>query len=72
MGRRGLQEVASLCRRRHTPRSGLPSCRVSHFFSGPRFNEFVVRAPAMLTELLKGLAEKQNINGGLALSRYFC
>jgi glycine dehydrogenase subunit 1 len=73
MGRRGLQEVAHHC----VQKAAYAAQRIAELpgfslpFSGPRFNEFVVRAPADAHELLKELAEKQNINGGLALSRYF-
>ena len=73
MGRRGLQEVAQQCAQKATyaantiaqiPRFSLP-------LSGPRFNEFVVRAPGNAKTLLKRLAEEKNICGGLPLSRYF-
>lgn len=72
MGRRGLQEVAHHC----VQKAAYAAQRIAELpgfslpFSGPRFNEFVVRAPVDAHELLKGLAEKQNINGGLALARY--
>ena len=40
-------------------------------YSGPRFNEFVVRAPSDAGVMLRRLASEKNITGGLALSRYF-
>ena len=40
-------------------------------FTGPRFNEFVVRAPVEAKHLLARLASERNITGGLALSRYY-
>jgi glycine dehydrogenase subunit 1 len=72
MGRRGLQEVAHHCVQKaaYAAQSIAALPGFSLPFSGPRFNEFVVRAPVDAHELLKALAEKQNINGGLALSRY--
>ena len=73
MGRRGLQEVAAQCaqkaayaRRRIASAEGF-----SIPYSAPVFNEFVVRAPSEAAGLLRRLAEKQNVTGGLALSRYF-
>jgi glycine dehydrogenase subunit 1 len=73
MGRRGLQEVAQQC----AQKAAYAARRISELkgfslpFSAPRFNEFVVRAPVNASELLARLAEEKNINGGLALSRYF-
>jgi glycine dehydrogenase subunit 1 len=73
MGRRGLQEVASVCLQKaayaarrigELPGFSLP-------YSAPRFNEFVVRAPLEAAELLSRLASQKEITGGLALSRYF-
>ncbi|HXL80977.1 MAG TPA: hypothetical protein VN951_08880, partial [Pyrinomonadaceae bacterium] len=40
-------------------------------FTGPGFNEFVVRAPVAAKELLARLAAERDITGGLPLSRYF-
>ncbi len=73
MGRQGLQEVAQQCaqkaayaRRRIAALEGfeLP-------YSAPVFNEFVVRAPTEAAGLLRRLAERHNVTGGLALSRFF-
>ncbi len=73
MGRRGLQEVANQCVRKasYAARRIGALAAFSLPFAGPRFNEFVVRAPVNARELLARLASKRNINGGLALSRYF-
>src|SRR5436190_1388681 len=73
MGRRGLQEVAQQC----AQKAAYAARRIREIndfslpFSAPRFNEFVVRGPLPATELLARLASDHNINGGLALSRYF-
>src|SRR6266545_3716419 len=73
MGRRGLQEVATQCARKaaYAARtiSGIKGFSLP--FTGPHFNEFVVRAPIAAETLLSRLAAEKNINGGLALSRYF-
>lgn len=73
MGRRGLQEVAKQCvqKANYAARkiSELPGFTLP--CSGATFNEFVVRAPGDATALLARLASEHNINGGLALSRYF-
>jgi glycine cleavage system P protein (glycine dehydrogenase) subunit 1 len=73
MGRRGLQEVAQQCAQK-TAYAAKRIADVEGFsipFTGPRFNEFVVRAPSNARELLSRLASEKNITGGLALSRYF-
>ena len=73
MGRRGLQEVAEQCARK----AAYAASRISKLagyslpYSGPRFNEFVVRAPIEADALLRRVASARNITGGLALSRYF-
>jgi glycine dehydrogenase subunit 1 len=73
MGRRGLQEVAKQC----AQKAAYAARRIAEIesfslpFSAPRFNEFVVRAPLAASDLLARLASERNINGGLALSRYF-
>lgn len=73
MGRRGLQEVAEHCAQKAAYAGG----RIAELtgfstpFTAPRFNEFVVTAPTPAKELLGRLATERNINGGLALSRYF-
>jgi glycine dehydrogenase subunit 1 len=73
MGRRGLQEVAEQC----AQKTAYAAKRIGELegfsvpFTGPRFNEFVVRAPVEAKGLLARLASENNITGGLALSRYF-
>src|SRR6202158_3115906 len=73
MGRRGLQEVAQQC----VQKASYAARKIGELegfslpFSGASFNEFVVRAPTAARELLARLADERNINGGLALSRYF-
>jgi glycine dehydrogenase subunit 1 len=73
MGRRGIHEVATQC----AQKTAYTAQRISELegfslpFTAPRFNEFVVRAPIDARELLSRLAKEHNINGGLALSRYF-
>ncbi len=73
MGRRGIQEVAAQC----AQKTAYAARRIGELvgfslpFTAPRFNEFVVRAPIDAKELLSRLAKENNINGGLALSRYF-
>jgi glycine dehydrogenase subunit 1 len=73
MGRRGLQEVATQCAQK-TAYAAKRIAELEGFsipFTGPRFNEFVVRAPAAAKELLARLASERNITGGLPLSRYY-
>ena len=73
MGRRGVQEVASQC----AQKSAYAVRKIGELdgftipFSGPLFNEFVVRAPGPAKDLLTRLAANRNITGGLALSRYY-
>ncbi|MGH9968065.1 MAG: aminomethyl-transferring glycine dehydrogenase subunit GcvPA [Pyrinomonadaceae bacterium] len=73
MGRRGLQEAASQC----AQKANYAARRIAEIesfslpFTAPKFNEFVVRGPIAGTDLLSRLAAEKNINGGLALSRYF-
>lgn len=73
MGRRGLQEVGRQC----AQKTAYAARRISEIqgftlpFSAPRFNEFVVRGPIAAAELLERLAAEREINGGLAISRYF-
>jgi glycine dehydrogenase subunit 1 len=73
MGRRGLQEVAQQCAQKANYAAGRIAALAGFSlpFSGPRFNEFVVRAPGNARELLARLASERDITGGLALSRYF-
>jgi glycine dehydrogenase subunit 1 len=73
MGKRGLQEVATQC----AQKAAYAAKRISELdgfsipFSGPRFNEFVVRGPQPAKTLLARLAAENNITGGLPLSRYY-
>ena len=73
MGRRGLQEAATQC----AQKAAYAAKRIGELegfsvpFSGPRFNEFVVRAPGDARQLLARLASEENITGGLPLSRYY-
>ena len=73
MGRRGLQEVAAQC----AQKAAYAAKRISELegfsipYTGPRFNEFVVRAPVDAKQLLARLASERNITGGLPLSRYY-
>jgi glycine dehydrogenase subunit 1 len=73
MGRRGLQEAAAQC----AQKAAYAAKRISELegfsipYTGPRFNEFVVRAPANAKQLLARLASERNITGGLPLSRYY-
>ena len=73
IGRRGLQEVAHQCVQK-TAYAAKKIGALDGFtipFSGPRFNEFVVRAPGPAKDLLTRLAANRNITGGLPLSRYY-
>jgi glycine dehydrogenase subunit 1 len=73
MGRRGLQEAAAQCAQKaaYTAKmiGGIEGFSIP--FTGPRFNEFVVRAPVDAKQLLARLASERNITGGLPLSRYY-
>jgi glycine dehydrogenase subunit 1 len=73
MGRRGLQEAATQCAQKaaYTAKSIAELEGFSIPFTGPRFNEFVVRGPSNARNLLKSLASESNITGGLPLSRYY-
>jgi glycine dehydrogenase subunit 1 len=72
MGRIGIQEVARQC----IQKAAYAARKISALqgfslpFSGPRFNEFVVRGPAAAVDLLSRLASEKGIDGGLALSRF--
>jgi glycine dehydrogenase subunit 1 len=39
-------------------------------FTGPYFNEFVVRGPGRAVDLLSRLGKEKGIDGGIALSRF--
>jgi glycine dehydrogenase subunit 1 len=73
MGRRGLQEVATQCAQK-TAYAAKRIAELEGFslpFTGPRFNEFVVRGPGVARDLLARLASQSGITGGLPLSRYY-
>lgn len=73
MGRRGLQEAAAQC----AQKAAYAAKKIGELggfsipYTGPRFNEFVVRAPVAAKQLLARLASESNITGGLPLSRYY-
>jgi glycine dehydrogenase subunit 1 len=72
MGRRGIQETAHQCLQKaaHAARRIKSVKGFSLPFTGPFFNEFVVRGPIPAVELLSRLAKDKAIEGGIALSRY--
>ena len=72
MGRRGVQEAAHQCAQKtaYAARAIAGVKGYSLPFSGPCFNEFVVRAPIKAVELLARLGEEKGIDGGIALSRF--
>jgi len=73
MGRRGLQEAAAQC----AQKAAYTAKRIGELegfsipYTGPRFNEFVVRGPVDAKQLLARLAAESSITGGLPLSRYY-
>ena len=73
MGRRGLQEAATQC----AQKAAYAAKKLGELegfsipFTGPRFNEFVVRGSGPAKDLLARLASERNITGGLPLSRYY-
>lgn len=73
MGRRGVREVAEQCVQKaaYAARKIAEIPGYSLPFSGPRFNEFVVRGPSNATEMLARLGNEKGIEGGLALSQFF-
>jgi glycine dehydrogenase subunit 1 len=73
MGRRGIQEAAHQCLQKaaYAARQIKTLKGFSVPFTGPCFNEFVVRAPGNAVELLARLAKDKGIEGGIALSRFF-
>lgn len=73
MGRRGIREVAEQCVQKaaYAAQSIVKLEGFSLPFSGPSFNEFVVRGPMDARKLLMRLADEKGINGGIALSRFF-
>jgi glycine dehydrogenase subunit 1 len=72
MGRRGVQEAARQCAQKahYAAREIAKVGGWSLPFSGPFFNEFVVRAPSPAAPLLDRLAREKGIDGGIALSRF--
>jgi glycine dehydrogenase subunit 1 len=72
MGRRGIQEAARQCAQKahYAAREIAKVAGFSLPFSGPFFNEFVVRAPVAASPLLDTLAREKGIDGGIALSRF--
>jgi glycine dehydrogenase subunit 1 len=72
MGRRGIQEVAQQCAQKaaYAARAIAKLNGYSLPFSGPYFNEFVVRAPGKAMDLLVRLGKEKGIDGGIALSRF--
>jgi glycine dehydrogenase subunit 1 len=72
MGRRGVQEAARQCAQK-AHYAAREIAKVKGFslpFSGPFFNEFVVRAPVAASPLLDKLAREKGIDAGIALSRF--
>ncbi len=71
MGRRGLKEEAAQC----AQKAAYAAKKIGELegfsipYTGPRFNEFVVRAPRDAKQLLARLASERDITGGLPLSR---
>jgi glycine dehydrogenase subunit 1 len=72
MGRRGVQEAARQCTQKaHYAARAIAAIEgLSLPFSGPFFNEFVVRAPVEASPMLDKLAREKGIDGGIALSRF--
>jgi len=72
MGRRGIQEVAHQCAQKTAyAKKAIGSLKgYSLPFSGPVFNEFVVRGPINAVDLLSRLGKEKEIDGGIALSRF--
>jgi glycine dehydrogenase subunit 1 len=71
MGRRGVQEAAMQCAQKaaYAARAIAALPGYSLPFTGPYFNEFIVRAPGNATELLSRLGKK-GVDGGIPLSRF--
>jgi glycine dehydrogenase subunit 1 len=72
MGRRGVQEAAKQCAQKaaYAARAISKVKGYSVAFTGPYFNEFVVRGPGKAAELLARLGREKGIDGGIALSRF--
>ena len=71
MGRHGVQEAAQQCAQKaaYARRAIAGVEGYSLPFSGPYFNEFVVRGPIRAVDLLSDLGG-EGIDGGIALSRF--
>ena len=73
MGRRGIQEAAHQC----LQKTAYAARRIGSLkgfslpFSGPRFNEFVVRGPLDASDLLSRLGKEKGIEGGIPLWQFF-
>jgi glycine dehydrogenase subunit 1 len=73
MGKKGLQEVAA----QNAQKAAYAAKQIAAIdgyslpFSGPRFNEFVVRGPRPGVETLEKLRTENDVIGGLPLSRYY-
>ena len=72
MGRRGVQEAAHQCAQKaaYAARAIAKLNGYSLPFTGPYFNEFIVRGPGRAVELLSRLGKEKGIDGGIALSRF--
>ena len=73
LGKRGMREVAEQCIQK-AAYAARKIRELSGFelpYSGPCFNEFVVRGPSDATKLLSRLGKEKKIEGGLALSQFF-
>jgi glycine dehydrogenase subunit 1 len=72
MGRRGVQEAAKQNAQKaaYAARAIAKVKGYSLPFTGPFFNEFVVRGPGQAIELLARLGKDKGIDGGIALSRF--
>lgn len=73
MGKRGIREVAEQCIQKaaYAARSIRKLRGFELPYSGPCFNEFVVRAPSNAAKLLSRLGKEKNIEGGVVLSQFF-
>jgi len=72
MGRRGVQEAAHQCAQKaaYAARAIAKLNGYAIPFTGPYFNEFVVRGPGRAVELLARLGKEKGIDAGIALSRF--
>ncbi|HKP35584.1 MAG TPA: aminomethyl-transferring glycine dehydrogenase subunit GcvPA [Pyrinomonadaceae bacterium] len=72
MGPRGIEQVAQQCTQKaHYAARAIAQLKgFSVPYSGPFFNEFIVRAPSDASALLSKLASEKGIDGGIVLSRF--